>query len=112
MSEAGRTPLVNLDFRVHWCTRHLAPFAPQWPRGAAQAMTTLLHEALVLPAVADACGRNEAGEALVTGLDAALRRFAPLCCLVDTAARDRVYEAGGIPPLLRPGNHRRPGRER
>lgn len=79
------SPMVILDFDVHWCPRHLEPYRGQWPKGAALAMARLFNAAVVMPAVHDAAG----GDA--NNIKAALDRFAPLCCFIGKEALDAIY---------------------
>lgn len=73
-----------LDVRLMFCARHLAPFRADWPAGYPMAMLLLF---LAFAARADtasyARGTRE-------GLQAALREFGPVCCLLDAALTRRI----------------------
>ena len=49
-------------------------------------MLMLFQAAAAMPAVVDAAGGDTAN------LEAALQRFAPLCCFISQAERDRIYQ--------------------
>lgn len=88
-------PIVQLSFDVHWCARHLRPFAENWPQGASVAMVELMQAAVAMPAVVDECPVVD-GKADAAYLDAALRRFSPLCCFVGRAKLEEIYSKAGV----------------
>ena len=81
---------VKLDWSL-WCDRHLSPYAPRWPQGAATAMVKLFQHAAAMPAVVDEA-KGDTGN-----LTAALQRFKPLCCFVGAGVLNEIY-AETVPP--------------
>jgi len=77
---------VALDWKVHFCARHLEPFRARWPRGAAIIGVTLFQEASARPEISERCRS-------IDGLDAVLREFSPLCCLVGDETMARLTAA-------------------
>jgi hypothetical protein len=83
--------LIELDWQVMWCPRHLEPYRPAWPAGAATAVTKLFQAAAAMPVIAD----DAHGD--VAQLPAALGTVAPVCCFVGQQVLDEIY-AATLPP--------------
>ena len=81
----GASGPIILDWSVMWCDRHLSPYRAQWPLGAPTAMLALFHAAVAMPAVQVEAKHDAAN------LQAALERFAPVCCFVGGDALEAIY---------------------
>jgi hypothetical protein len=83
-------PSIELRWERDWCERHLEPFRPQWPKGAARAALHLF----------DLACRNDKILTVTAGdpmrLEAAFAEFGPLCCLVGEDEMADVYAAAGV----------------
>ena len=83
---------VELEWSL-WCPRHLEPFRPKWPEGAAIAMVELFKAAAADERVIDAAG----GDA--DNLNGVLRVIAPVCCyLGDDIMAGITAAALSLPP--------------
>lgn len=92
-------PQINLDFRIHWCPRHLEPFRIGWPGGAGVAMVRLAEAALSDERIAAAAPHTADGQAKAESLDAVLLEYSPLCCFVGEEKMQVIYaEVGKRPP--------------
>jgi hypothetical protein len=92
-------PRVELDFKVHWCPRHLEPFREDWPGGAGAAMVKLFEAAVRDERIVAACPKDSAGLAMTEALDAVLREHSPLCCFIGDDAMAAIYaEVDREPP--------------
>lgn len=89
------TPHVELDFRVHWCRRHLEPFRARWPEGSAVAMVKLFEAAAADGRIIAACPKTAGGLAKTESLNAVMREHSPLCCFIAPDALAAVYAAAG-----------------
>lgn len=89
---------VNLDFRVHWCARHLEPLRAGWPAGAARAMVALFESVIADPEFVARMPKNPEGLAKTEALDGVLREHSPLCCWLGDERLARVYTAAGVTP--------------
>jgi hypothetical protein len=83
-------PSVMLDFVDVWCPRHAEPFRAEWPSGVPVAMVEIITVAAAQPAVVQ-WARGDAHE-----LEAALRRFSPLCCFLTHRQRQAIYAKAGV----------------
>lgn len=95
---SDQAPQVEMDFPTHWCPRHLEPFRANWPAGAGLAMVRLAGLAFEHPDIVAAATKDSDGKAKVESLNAVLREFSPLCCLVGDAALEPVYREAGVDP--------------
>lgn len=92
------TPRVNLDFAVHWCSRHLEPFRAEWPHGAGVAMVKLFDAVVRDPTFIERMPRDAEGLAQTEALDAALREHSPLCCWLGDERMKGIYREAGVTP--------------
>lgn len=94
-----KPPLVELDFTVHWCARHLEPFRADWPGGAGVAMVLLFDAMVSDEAFTARLPRNAEGQLMTESLNAALREHSPLCCWLGDERMAAIYaEVGKTPP--------------
>ena len=91
-------PKVNLDFSVHWCTKHLEPFREEWPGGAGVAMIHLFEAAVSDERIVAAVPRSADGSAKAESLDAVLLEYSPLCCFIGDERMRTIYAGVGKEP--------------
>lgn len=74
-----------------WCSKHLAPLAPEWPKGAIIAQLGLFQEGASDPRIAEeAGGRSVAPEDVAGAIQRAFNAHAPLCCFLPEGIAEAI----------------------